>query len=107
MGTVHHHLDTVTQAVGTAASSPPLTGATYVFSFGAVAGSVANIDPLALAGIALAASTFVANQAWAFVRNRREQKQAELQMEIDRLQLEELQQRRSHPAIAAGRGQNP
>lgn len=102
MAVVHQHTDTVIQAVERAASSPPYTGATYLFSLSAVASSMANMDPLALAGIALAVCTFVANQIWAWVRNKREHRQAELQMEIDRLQLAELQQRRDQAAALQG-----
>lgn len=85
--------DTVIQAAEQAVSQPPFTGATYLFSFASVASALASIDPLALVGIALAVCTFFANQIWAWVRHRRESKQAALQMEIDQLQIEEMQQR--------------
>lgn len=85
--------DTVIQAAERAASNPPFTGATYAFSFASVASALASIDPLALVGVTLAVVTFIANQVWAWVRHRRESKQAALQMEIDQLQIEEMQKR--------------
>lgn len=85
--------DSVIHAAERAASNPPLTGATYAFSFAGAASALASIDPLALVGVTLAVVTFIANQVWAWVRHRRESKQAALQMEIDQLQIAEMQQR--------------
>lgn len=83
--------DTVIQAAERAASAvPPYTGATYLLSLAGAASAVAKIDLMAVAGIALAVCTFVANQLWAWVRYRREARAALLQFEIDEMKLQEL-----------------
>lgn len=78
-----------------AASSPPLTAPTYFFSLAGTVAAIGHMDPLAVAGIALAACTFIANQVWAWAKNRREARAAALQLAIDELQLEELRRRQA------------
>lgn len=81
------------QHAASAASSPPLTSTTYFFSLAGALAAVGKMDPLAVAGIALAAGTFIANQVWAWAKNRREARAAAVQLAIDELQLEELRRK--------------
>lgn len=87
------------RAASAASSVPPYTGATYLLSLAGAASAVAKIDLMAVAGIALAVCTFVANQVWAWVRNRREARAALLQLEIDEMKLQELRRLASKEAL--------
>lgn len=86
-------IETAGQAAASAASSPELTRATYWFSAASLAGSLSNVDPIAFVAVAVAVCTFVANQVWAWVKNRREARAAAIQLQIDELTLAELVER--------------